>query len=130
MTTFEEEKRAFMEFFHCGDKFLEREEPFPDDPDDAVKTGVDRILFSTFPVEDFHGTVSLIYMMHDIRIYSAEKDIEAQIENGEYKKIKDYQKSSQIKLKELLKIYWDRDGYKSKDPKKLKYKNCLRNFNT
>ena len=83
MTTFEEEKRAFMEFFHCGEKFLEREEPFPDDPDDAVKTGVDRILFSTFPVEDFHGTVSLIYMMHDIRIYSAEKDIEAQIEDGD-----------------------------------------------
>ena len=47
---------------------------------------------------------------------------EAQIENGEYKKIKDYQKSSQIKFKELLKIYWDRDGYKSKDPRKLKYK--------
>ena len=83
MTTFEEEKRAFMEFFYCGEKFLEREGPSPDDPDDAEKTGVDRILFSTFPVEDFHETVSLIYMMHDIRIYSAEKDIEAQIENGD-----------------------------------------------
>ena len=63
MTTFEEEKRAFMEFFHCGEKFLEREGPSPDDPDDAEKTGVDRILFSTFPVEDFHGTVSLIYCL-------------------------------------------------------------------
>jgi len=81
MTTFEEEKRAFTEFFHCGEKFLEREEPSPDDPDDTEKTGVDRILFSTFPVQDFHETVSLIYMMHDIRIYSAERDVEAQIED-------------------------------------------------
>ncbi|MDP6050160.1 MAG: hypothetical protein QGE99_03735 [SAR202 cluster bacterium] len=83
MTTFEEEKRAFMEFFQCGKKFLEREGRSPDDPNDTKKTGVDRILFSTFPIQDFHETVLLEYVMHDIRIYSAEKDIKAQKENGD-----------------------------------------------